>query len=222
MRERSDGARFGIVLYDTVEALDLGATYGVLSMARRVLPNLEMVVVAEHSGPVELANGLCVMAGYGFSDCPPLDVAIVCGGAGWGREGENPAMRAFLERMAVETEILAAVCSGGMILGAVGHLDGLRATTQRHRVGAEQRSPLERLAEMRRAVTCVPAPFVDAGRVVTGGGVALAIDTTLHLIGRLYGAALQAEVTEVIEYSEAFAANRHAIGRSDGADLSSQ
>jgi transcriptional regulator GlxA family with amidase domain len=52
---------------------------------------------------------------------------------------------------------------------------------------------------------------VDCG-VVTGGGVSLAIDATLYLLGRLYGAAAADEVARAIEYDRAYAANRAALG----------
>jgi transcriptional regulator GlxA family with amidase domain len=55
------------------------------------------------------------------------------------------------------------------------------------------------------------AQLVDAG-VVTGGGVSLAIDTTLYLLGRIYGEDAAAEVARVIEYDRAYAANRAALG----------
>jgi hypothetical protein len=50
--------RFGIVVYDGVEPIDVGATFGVLSMARRVDPAIEMFVVAAGAGTVRLASGL--------------------------------------------------------------------------------------------------------------------------------------------------------------------
>jgi transcriptional regulator GlxA family with amidase domain len=56
------------------------------------------------------------------------------------------------------------------------------------------------------------AQIVDAGGPVTGGGVSLAHDLTLHLIGRLYGGAARDEVARLIEYDRAFAANRAALG----------
>ena len=110
--QKSDRALFGVVLYETVESIDLGATHGVLSMARRILPNLEMVIVAEKAGLVALANGLQVVAHHGFGDCPRLDVAIVCGGSAWPRESQNPAMLDFLRKVASESEIVASVCTG--------------------------------------------------------------------------------------------------------------
>jgi transcriptional regulator GlxA family with amidase domain len=48
--------------------------------------------------------------------------------------------------------------------------------------------------------------------VVTGGGVSLAIDATLYLIGRLYGDETRDAIACLIEYDRAFAANRAALG----------
>jgi transcriptional regulator GlxA family with amidase domain len=53
---------------------------------------------------------------------------------------------------------------------------------------------------------------VEDQGVVTSGGVSLAIDGTLYLIGRIYGVPARDEVAKVIEYDRAFAANAHALG----------
>jgi transcriptional regulator GlxA family with amidase domain len=97
-----------------------------------------------------------------------------------------------------------------MILGAAGVLDGRLATTRRHAVGAETASPLDLLGRGGAVATTV-ATVVDAG-IVTGGGVSLAIDATLYLLGRLYGEEAAQEVARVIEYEHAYAANREALG----------
>ena len=62
--------RFAVFIYDGVEPVDL-ATYGVLSMARRIAPQISMFTVAPKAGEVKLANGLRVIADHGFADCPP-------------------------------------------------------------------------------------------------------------------------------------------------------
>jgi hypothetical protein len=49
--------RFGIFIYDGVEPIDL-ATFGVLSMARRIAPDIEICIIAPNAGAVALANGL--------------------------------------------------------------------------------------------------------------------------------------------------------------------
>jgi transcriptional regulator GlxA family with amidase domain len=207
-RGRSDQARFGVLIYDGVEPIDIGGTLGVVSMARRVLPGVEAVMIARQAGPVALAGGLTVVAGFGIDDAPACDVVIVCGGPGWTAAAEDAAVVGYLRGL--RPEGVASVCTGAMILGAAGVLDGLLATTRRSAVGAETEAPLTLLGRS-GAVRTVVASVVDAG-VVTGGGVSLAIDATLYLLGRIYGVDAAEDVARVIEYDRAFEANRAALG----------
>ncbi|MGI4800828.1 MAG: hypothetical protein ACRYG8_43765 [Janthinobacterium lividum] len=71
--DRQSAARFGVVVYDGVEPIDVGGTVGVVSMAQRLLPAVEAVVIAARPGPVRLAGGLVVMAQFGFADAPRCD-----------------------------------------------------------------------------------------------------------------------------------------------------
>jgi transcriptional regulator GlxA family with amidase domain len=207
VRDRSEPATFGIVVYAGVEPIDVGGTVGVISMARRVLPGIESVTIAAKPGPVALAGGLTILAAAGFADHPPCEVFIVCGGPGWERQAADPEMLAFLRRLPAGS--VASVCTGGLILAAAGLLDGRQATTRRHRAGTEATSPLSRLAS---PIEPVEAAVVEDRGVVTSGGVTLAIDGTLYLIGRLYGRDARDEVARLIEYDRAFAANQAALG----------
>ncbi len=196
------------MLYDGVEPIDLGGTLGVISMAGRLLPGLAGVAIAETAGPVRCAGGLTVIAAYGFADAPVCEAVVVTGGPGWPAQAENPAMLAYLR--GVGAARLASVCTGALILGAAGLLDGHKATTRRAAVGAETQAPLALLVQM--GAEAIAAQIVDAGGPVTGGGVSLAHDLTLHLLGRLYGEAARDAVARLIEYDRAFAANRAALG----------
>jgi putative intracellular protease/amidase len=137
-----------------------------------------------------------------------LDVVVVTGGPGWAIQAHNAAMLAFLRRL--DPARLASVCTGALILGAAGVLEGCLATTRRTAIGAEADAPLALLA--RYGAQPRVAQIVDAGGPITGGGVSLTHDLTLHLIGRLYGQDAQHEVARLIEYDRAFAANRSALG----------
>jgi transcriptional regulator GlxA family with amidase domain len=210
MKSRAQAARLGIVIYDGVEPIDVGGTAGVISMARRVLPAISSVLIAERAGPVRLAGDVTVMADADFHSVAPCDVFIVCGGPGWREQVHNPAMLAFLRSR--RREELASVCTGALILGAAGTLDGLRATTRRTAVGAEPDAPLSLIPSYAKGALPQASLVVEDQGVVTSGGVSLAIDGTLYLIGRIYGEDARDEVARVIEYDRAFEANRRALG----------
>lgn len=206
--------RFAQFIYDGVEPVEM-AIYGVLSMARRIAPQIEMFTVAPRAGVVELANGLRVIADHAMSDCPPADVLIVCGGPGWTREAANPATLEFL-RTFRPRKALASVCTGGMILAATGLLDGRHATTKRDGFEGEP-SPLQLMKENYSAVRVVDARLVDEGTLITGGGVTLCIDSTLHLLRRFVGEDVAAKTAKAMAYSHAWEANRLALGEWLGA-----
>ena len=196
--------KFGVFIYDGVEPIDL-ATFGVLSMARRVRPDIEIATLAPAAGPVKLSNGLVVMADHGLAASPPVDVLIVTGGPGWPAESRRPETLSELRRRATGT-LLVSVCTGGMILGASGVLDGKPATTKREVVPPEL-PPIGVMRERYPAIDVREASLVDAGQVITGGGVSLCIDAMLHLLKRLYGADVARETARILEYDRAWAAN---------------
>src|SRR6185437_10841369 len=90
--------RFGIFIYDGVEPIDL-ATYGVLSMARRIAPEIEICTIAPRAGSVRLANGLTVIADFGINRAPACDLVIVTGGPGWMLQAETAATRDYVRRV---------------------------------------------------------------------------------------------------------------------------
>jgi transcriptional regulator GlxA family with amidase domain len=93
-----------------------------------------------------------------------------------------------------------------MILGASGVLDGKMATTKREVLPPEA-PPIGRLRELYPAIDVREASLVDAGTVITGGGVSLCIDAMLHLLKRLYGVEVALETARILEYDRAWAAN---------------
>lgn len=197
--------RFGIFIYDGVEPIDL-ATYGVLSMARRVAPEIAICTIAPSAGIIKLSNGLQVVADYGVNDAPDCDVLIVTGGPGWEAQAKADATLDFIRSRKPGTR-LASVCTGAMILAASGALDGRKATTKREVVPPE-RPPLEVLRQQYPAIDVSAASLVDSGTVVTGGGVTLCIDATLYLIERELGPRVAQETARIIEYARAWDTNR--------------
>jgi transcriptional regulator GlxA family with amidase domain len=201
--------RFGIFIYDGVEPIDL-ATFGVLSMARRIVPEISICTIAPKAGAVALANGLKVTADFGIDDAPSCDVVIVTGGPGWSAQANAPATLDYIRRVHASGRI-ASVCTGGMILAASGILDGGPATTKREVVSPE----IPPIAVMRAAYPRIDvreAMLVErADGLLTGGGVTLCIDTTLHLLSQMLGEDVASETARIMEYSRAWRANREAL-----------
>jgi transcriptional regulator GlxA family with amidase domain len=197
---------FAILAYDGIEPIDIGATYGVLSMAKRLVPGLRFFVVSKSGGELAMANGLRLIADYGFADCPPADVLMVLGGPGWQAASNDASILAYIDRRHRCECTVAAVCTGGMIVGAAGLLAGRSATTKMEIVDGEAR-PLDLLAQRHPGVRAIEARVVDTGSILTGGGVSLGIDMTLHLIQRFLGGKIAEETARILEYQHAWKAN---------------
>jgi transcriptional regulator GlxA family with amidase domain len=191
--------RFIIHVYEDVEPIDVGATYGVLSMAKRLDPGIEIAIVARKAGPVRLANGLEIIVPYGISNCPPGDVLMILGGAAWPEQSRDERTLTFIRSFGAGG-IVASVCTGALIVAATGLLDGKTATTRRYSP-RDVETPLSLMEKLYPQVRGSEARFVDNGAVVTGGGVVLAVDTTLHLIARLRGNEIARETARIIEYA---------------------
>lgn len=196
--------RFGIFIYDGVEPIDL-ATFGVLSMARRIEPRIEITTIAPRAGTVLLSNGLKVLADHGTADAPSCDVVIVTGGPGWVQQSADESTLAYLRNLPRDT-LLASVCTGAMILAASGVLSGHTATTKREVVPPEV-PPIKVMQSTYPDIDVVAATLVDDGAVITGGGVSLCIDATLHIIARTLGNEVANETARIIEYTRAREAN---------------
>jgi transcriptional regulator GlxA family with amidase domain len=197
--------RFGIFIYDGVEPIDL-ATFGVLSMARRIAPQISICTIAPAAGFVRLANGLEVTAEYGIDTAPACDMVIVTGGPGWTAQAQSAPTLDYIRRVH-STGRIASVCTGAMILAASGILDGGGATTKREVVPPE-RPPIEVMRENYPAIDAREATLVDTGAVVTGGGVTLCIDTTLHIIAKMLGPDVADTTARILEYCRARSANQ--------------
>ena len=200
---------FAILAYAGVESIDIGATYGVLSMAKRIAPDLGFFVTAQDAGEVEMANGLRIIAEHGFAETPEADILMVLGGPGWEGASRNLETLEFIRDRHARGTTIASVCTGGMILAAAGLLDGKQATTKREILPGEAR-PLDLLAE-NPAIEAKAARIVDEGDIVTGGGVSLGIDMTLYLLGRFCGVHIRDETARILEYDRAYAANAAAL-----------
>jgi len=197
--------RYGIPIYEGVEPIDLGATFGVLSMARRVDPAIGMQAIASEAGPVVCANGLRIIADCGFADTPDFDVVVVTGGPGWKQAAADETTLAYL-RALPESTFVAGICTGAMIMAAAGLLDGHAATTKVEVIG-DEKPPLDILKADYPEVKTRRAVAVLSHRRLTSGGVSLGIDGIFYLLKHLHGELLASETARIMEYDRALKAN---------------
>jgi transcriptional regulator GlxA family with amidase domain len=195
---------FGVFIYDGTEPIDL-ATFGVLSMARRIRPQIRICTIAPKSGIVTLANGLRVIADFDISSAPRIDVLIVTGGPGWNEQSKTPEILEFI-RCRAHATLLVSVCTGSMILAASGVLDGKSATTK-HEVVPPEIPPIDVMRETYPQIDVRHSSLIAHDRIITGGGVSLCIDTTLYVLEKLFGHSMAAETARILEYTRARAAN---------------
>ena len=154
--------QFGLLLYTDVEPMDL-ATVGVISMARRIIPELSYVTLSREASPVTLSNGLRILPDFALDNAPQVDVLIVPGGPGWPAASDDPLLQSYLQKVAANRPI-ASVCTGAMLLASAGLLADKTATTKVETVPPEE-SPLNVLSDRYPDVTATRALIVDEGRI---------------------------------------------------------
>jgi transcriptional regulator GlxA family with amidase domain len=134
-----------------------------------------------------------VMPHHTFENCPSLHILVVPGGWGTRKELNNPTMLEWLHARAAQVETLTSVCTGAMLLGAAGLLNGRRATTH-----------WRSLDWMRDAFPEVTVEFekhvVEDGPVVTSAGISAGIDMALKVVARCYGENIARATARHMEY----------------------
>lgn len=187
-----------ILLYPGFDELDAIAPFEVLQQARkRGAPFSTHMVSVEGPGEIRAANGLWVRAEGHLAENGRPDLLLVPGG-GWGArspqgawaEAQRPEIPAAIRSLQGEGVILAAVCTGAMLLGAAGLLYGRHATT--HHVAID---------ELRgQGAVIVEARVVDDGDIITAGGVSSGLDLGLWLVERFASVEIAHRVEATLEY----------------------
>lgn len=181
--------KIAFLVYPQFTALDMAGPYHMLAS----LMGSTTQLVAKTREPVRSDNGLTVLPDATFDDCPrDLDVICVPGGA----EGTLAAMQdeatlRFLKDRGSRAKFVTSVCTGSLILGSAGLLDGYRATSH-----WAARSVLPTFG-----ATPVDARVVTDRNRITGGGVTAGIDFGLELVGRLRDRVYAEGVQLIAEYA---------------------
>jgi putative intracellular protease/amidase len=176
-----------IPIFDGITALDAIGPYEVLSR----LPEARVHFLGLEPGPVRTDNRMLGLnADRALIDVPHPDVIVVPGGYGTRALMHDEAMLAWVRGAHETSTWTTSVCTGALILGAAGILDGLEATT--HWL------LLDKLGEL--GATPVSRRVVEQGKVITAAGVSSGIDMALTLAGRIAGEDVAQAIQLAIEY----------------------
>lgn len=177
----------GILVFPKVQQLDLTGPYDVFASA----PDADVRLVWKRIEPIVAATGLTLTPDVTFDDSPQFDVLCVPGGGGVNPLMEDEETLDFLRQQAAGARYITSICTGSLVLGAAGLLEGRKATTHwashdlLSRLGAEP----------------VKARVVRDGNLFTGGGVTAGIDMALTCVAEMFDRETAEAVQLNLEYS---------------------
>jgi transcriptional regulator GlxA family with amidase domain len=179
--------QIAILIFEKLTALDAIGPYEVL----RSVPGWEVRFAGLEKGVVRTDSGqLGLAVDHPLEEVTDPDVVLVPGGEGNRPLMEDERVLSWLRDVDSRTKWTTSVCTGSLVLGAAGLLEGKRATS--HWLF------LERLREL--GADPVGGRFVEDGKVITAAGVSAGIDMALHLVELEAGPELAQAVQLGIEY----------------------
>jgi transcriptional regulator GlxA family with amidase domain len=155
------------------------------------LPGAKVTFVAAEPGPVATDNRMLkITAEQSLDDLPNPDIVIVPGGIGTRAMMSDTQLVSWVRNAHRTTDWTCSVCTGSLILGAAGLLDGLEATT--HWMAMDTLASTGARPTGRRVV--------EQGKIITAAGVSAGIDMGLTLAARIAGDDVAQAIQLGIEY----------------------
>jgi transcriptional regulator GlxA family with amidase domain len=175
-----------IPLYDRFTALDAVGPYEVLWR----LPGAKVRWIGAEARPYSTDRGLQLVAEATLDDVPAPDILVVPGGTGTRDALGDERLVAWIRAAHATSTWTTSVCTGALLLGAAGVLDGLRATTHWAYLDALAGYGAQAASER----------VVEQGKVITSAGVSSGIDMALTLAARIAGDDVAQAIQLRIEY----------------------
>ena len=175
-----------ILAFDGMTALDAVGPAQVLTF----LPGASVRWVSPEPGPRRTDAGMSIVADRALADVPRPDVLLIPGGLDMRPVMADTRVLDWLRTAHATAQWTTSVCTGALVLGAAGLLNGRRATTHW--------AMLERLPKF--GATPVAERVVVDGKLITAAGVSAGIDMALRLAARLAGDTVAQGIQLGIEY----------------------
>jgi len=176
-----------IPLFDRFTALDAVGPYETLSR----LPGARVTFVAAEPGPIATDNGMLrIVAEKALDELPSPEIVVVPGGIGTRSMMSNTQLMDWVRTAHRTSDWTCSVCTGSLVLGAAGLLDGLEATT--HWMAMDTLASTGARPTGRRVV--------EQGKIITAAGVSAGIDMGLTLAAKIAGDDVAQAIQLGIEY----------------------
>ena len=198
--------KIAFVVFDDLTFLDFIGFYDPVTRLKTMgfIEDLNWDICAM-SERVSDDRGLSVLAGQVNRPLSEYDLLYIPGGMGTRGLQKDKAFVDWI-RTAENASLKVSVCTGSLILGAAGFLEGKRATTH---AGAFEDLKAYCPSPLRQRI-------VDEGDVVTGGGVATSLDLGLYIVERLTDADVRQKIAVQMDYPYAPESGRDSHSKTSG------
>lgn len=188
-------------IYPNLTHLDFTGPHQVLAR----IPGARTIVASRDGGEIEAEGGLVIGRTQQLSEIERCDLICVPGGVTATEVALDEAFVAEVRRLALGAKYVTSVCTGSLILGAAGLLQGKRAAC--HWAWRDMLTEFSAIPD--------PARVVRDGNIFTGGGVTAGIDFAFTMLSEIAGEAYAKAITLGLEYAPA---PPYACGRPELAD----
>ena len=176
-------------IYPHLTHLDFTGPHQVLTR----IPGATTIIASRDGGEIEAEGGLVIGRTKKLSDIAHCDLICVPGGVTATEVALDDAFIGEIRRLALGARYITSVCTGSLILGAAGLLQGKRAACHWAWRGM--------LTEF--GAVPDPARVVRDGNIFTGGGVTAGIDFAFTVLAEIAGEPLAKVLTLGLEYAPA-------------------
>lgn len=179
----------GLLLFPALTQLDLTGPFEVFARA----PDTKVHLIWKNLELVVSDRGMAIQPTTTFKTCPALDIICVPGGPGQINLMEDEEVLSFIRAQSKQAKLVTSVCTGSLVLGAAGLLEGYKATT--HWASLDQLALLGAEPVNERVVR-------DRNRI-TGAGVTSGIDFALSVVSEMFGPDIAQNIQLHMEYDPA-------------------
>lgn len=185
----SASTSIGLLLFPALTQLDLTGPFEVFARA----PDTKVHLIWKNLELVVSDRGMAIQPTTTFDACPALDIICIPGGPGQINLMEDEEVLSFIRAQSKQAKLVTSVCTGSLVLGAAGLLQGYKATT--HWASLDQLALLGAEPVNERVVR-------DRNRI-TGAGVTSGIDFALSVVSEMFGSDIAQNIQLHMEYDPA-------------------